>query len=100
MTFNPFEAMNTGDWSGMKKLAPAVTAVKPALPPAKPVHAGLKPTPKLSAMTADSCVKYNSSYKTCGCPDFANRGGSYAGLDGRPACKHMVYMQQNSDIAI
>jgi hypothetical protein len=89
-----FEMYKTG-------IAPAVTAVKPALSPDKPAHSGLKPTPDVNnKAVADSCVKYNSSYKSCGCPDFANRGGSYAGMDGRRACKHMVYRQIHSDIAI
>ncbi len=100
MTFNPFEAMNTGDWSGSKAPnQPATTKrvekefiVKPA------PH--LKPAPKMTAAIADSVVKYNASQTDCGCPDRANRGGSYAGLDGRPACKHMVYCQTNNDIAI
>lgn len=89
--FDPFEAMNTGDWSGMKKETPYIVTPAPHL----------KKAPAMTAAIADSAVKYGATQKTCGCPDHANRnGGSYAGLDGRPACKHMVWKQTYNDIAI
>jgi hypothetical protein len=76
------------------------TGIAPAA--AKPALSGLKPTPNVNTKeVADSCVRYGATQKTCGCPDFANRKGSYAAIDGRTkACKHMLYMQTHNDIAI
>ena len=61
------------------------------------------PAPKaVPSTTYEQAQKYGASPYTCGCPDRQKRdGGSYKGLDGRPACKHMYFHQKYyTDIAI
>ena len=57
--------------------------------------------PAAPATTYEQSQKYGATPYRCGCPDRAARNGSYTGLDGRPACKHMLHMQRYyTDIAI
>lgn len=57
--------------------------------------------PSCPTTTYEQAQKYGATPYTCGCPDRAARNGSYTGLDGRPACKHMLHMQRYyTDIAI
>lgn len=68
-----------------------------------PVEIKSIPTPKsIPATTYEACQKYGATPYRCGCPDRQKRdGGSYTGLDGRKACKHMVFHQKYyTDIAI
>ncbi len=60
------------------------------------------PAPKaVPSTTYEACEKYGATPYRCGCPDRAKRDGSYVGLDGRKACKHMVFHQKYyTDIAI
>lgn len=85
----------------------ATEATAPATAPAAPVLKStdsVKPRvfPVAPATTYEQAQKYGATPYTCGCPDRQKRdGGSYVGLDGRPACKHMVFKQRYyTDIAI
>lgn len=71
--------------------------------PAAPVEVVAPAAPKaVPATTYEQAQKYGATPYTCGCPDRAKRdGGSYTGLDGRKACKHMYFHQKYyTDIAI
>ena len=90
----------------MELAKPATAATTEATSPATPVLKStdsVKPQvfPVAPATTYDQAAKYGATPYTCGCPDRAARNGSYTGLDGRPACKHMLHMQRYyTDIAI
>ena len=82
--------------------APAAAATAPATPVLKSTDS-VKPLvfPAAPATTYEQAQKYGATPYTCGCPDRAKRDGSYVGLDGRKACKHMLHMQRYyTDIAI
>ena len=71
------------------KQVPAPAQDAPAVPKAVP------------STTYEACEKYGATPYKCSCPDRAKRDGSYVGLDGRPACKHMIFKQKYyTDIAI
>lgn len=75
--------------------APATTVLK-STDSVKPSEFPICPS-----TTYEACQKYGASPYKCGCPDRAARNGSYTGLDGRKACKHMLHMQRYyTDIAI
>lgn len=75
------------------KAVPAPAAIVTKTPAAAP-----KAVP---STTYEACEKYGATPYRCGCPDRAKRDGSYVGLDGRKACKHMLHMQRYyTDIAI
>ena len=82
--------------------AAATAPAAPAAPVLKnPSEVKPREFPVAPATTYEQCERYGASPYKCGCPDRAARNGSYTGLDGRPACKHMLHMQRYyTDIAI
>jgi hypothetical protein len=75
--------------------APAATVLK------NPGEVKPRVFPVAPATTYEQAQKYGATPYTCGCPDRAARNGSYVGLDGRKACKHMIFHQKYyTDIAI
>jgi hypothetical protein len=53
----------------------------------------------IAPVTSESCQKYNSSWHSCNCPDFAIRGGSYRDENGQKACKHMLKKREEKACA-
>lgn len=86
--------------------AAAATTEAPAAPAApitlkNPGEVKPREFPTCPNTTYEQCERYGASPYKCGCPDRAARNGSYTGLDGRPACKHMIFKQKYyTDIAI
>lgn len=77
----------------------ATQASAPVTP--APVEVATTSPKAVPATTYEQAQKYGATPYTCGCPDRAARNGSYTGLDGRPACKHMYFHQKYyTDIAI
>ena len=87
-----------------KAAATASTTAAPAAAPVLKNPGEVKPRefPTCPSTTYEQAQKYGATPYTCGCPDRQKRdGGSYTGLDGRKACKHMLHMQRYyTDIAI
>lgn len=54
----------------------------------------------IPATNDEACIKYGSTTRTCGCPDYINRGGSYPDPVTREAiCKHIYYRRRQAETA-
>lgn len=53
------------------------------------------------ATNDETCIKYGSTTRTCGCPDFNRRaGGSYIVVETREAiCKHVYHRRHQAETA-